>query len=95
MATPYQNVAKAALINWNGLSEEEANLKIQTESVQELENQVCAMGSMKYAVAGIAKQIGLDEEETIKFFDVVINGPGTAQIITARKQERSNGGMKL
>ena len=23
MATPYQNVAKAALINWNGLSEDE------------------------------------------------------------------------
>ena len=46
MATPYQNVAKAVLINWNGLSEEEANTKIQTESVQELENQVYAMGSM-------------------------------------------------
>ena len=34
--TPYQNVAKAALMNWNGLTEEQANQKIQTESVQEL-----------------------------------------------------------
>lgn len=80
MATPYQNVAKAALINWNGLSEEEANSKIQTESVQELEGQVYAMGSMKYAVVGIAKQIGLNEEETTKFFEAVINGPENAEI---------------
>lgn len=80
MATPYQNVAKAALINWNGLSEEEANDKIQTESVQELENQVYAMGSMKYAVVGIAKQAGLNEEETTKFFEAVINGPENAEI---------------
>lgn len=80
MATPYKNVAKAALINWNGLSEEEANAIIQTESVQELENQVYAMGSMKYAVVGIAKQAGLNEEETTKFFEAVINGPENAEI---------------
>ncbi len=80
MATPYQNVAKAALINWNGLSEEEANSKIQTESVQELESQIYAMGSMKYAVAGIASQIGLSEEETTNFFKAVINGLENAEI---------------
>lgn len=80
MATPYQNVAKAALINWNGLSEEEANAKIQTESIQELEGQVYAMGSMKYAVVGIAKQIGLSEEQTTKFFEAVIKGPENAEI---------------
>ncbi len=80
MSTPYQNVARAALINWNGLSEEEANAKIQTESVQELEGQVYAMGSMKHAVVGIAKQIGLNEEETAKFFEAVINGPENAEI---------------
>lgn len=80
MATPYQNVAKAALINWNGLSEEEANAKIQTESIQELEGQVYAMGSMKYAVVGIAKQIGLSEEETTIFFEAVIKGPENAEI---------------
>lgn len=80
MATPYQNVAKAALINWNGLSEEEANIKIQTESVQELESQVYAMSSMKYAVVGIAKQAGLNEEETTNFFEAVINGPEDSEI---------------
>ena len=80
MSTPYQNIAKAALINWNGLSEEEATAKIQTESVQELESQVYAMGSIKYAVIGIAKQISLSEEETTNFFEAVINGPENAEI---------------
>lgn len=81
MATPYQNVAKAALMSWPPyLSEEEATRKIQTESVQELEGQVYAMGSMKYAVVGIAKQIGLGEDETTKFFEAVINGPEDAEI---------------
>ena len=80
MATPYQNVAKAALINWNGLSEQEAEEKVQTESVKELESQVYAMGSMKYAVAGIANQIGLSGEETTNFFEAVINGPEHAEI---------------
>lgn len=87
MATPYQNVAKAALINWNGLSEEEATKKIQTESVQELEGQVYAMGSMKYAVIGIAKQIGLSEEETTIFFEAVINGPENAEIFSLVREK--------
>ena len=47
MATPYQNVAKAALINWNGLSEEEAISKINNESISELESQVYAISSMQ------------------------------------------------
>ena len=85
MATPYQNVAKAALINWNGLSEDEAISKINNESISELESQVYAMSSMKYAVIGISKQIGLSEEETTKFFDAVINGPENAEIFNTVK----------
>ena len=80
MATPYREVAKAALIQWNGLSEEEANKKIKTESIQELDNQVYAMDSVKYAVVGTAKQLGLSEEETLNFFDVVVNGPEISEI---------------
>ena len=89
MATPYQNVAKAALINWNGLSEEEATAKIYNESVQKLEEQVYAMGSMKYAVIGIAKEIGLSEEGTVNFFEAVINGPENAKIfeIVSKKMQ--------
>ena len=81
MATPYQEVANAALMQWPPYYlEEEANAKIQTESVQELESQVYAMGSMKYAVLGIAKQVGLNEEKTTKFFEAVINGPENDEI---------------
>ena len=80
MATPYQNIAKSALINWNGLSVEEAEKKIQTETVQELEQQVYAMGSVKYAVVGIGKQLNLSEEEAVSLFDVAVNGPENAEI---------------
>lgn len=80
MATPYREVAKAALIQWNGLTEEEATKKIETESIQELDNQVYAMDSVKYAVVGTAKQLGLSEEETLKFFDVVVNGPENSEM---------------
>ena len=81
MATAYQNIAKAALMNWNGLSEEEANLKIQNESVGELDNQVYALGSVKHAVVGIARQLGLNAEETLAFFDATVNGPEDAEIL--------------
>lgn len=94
MATPYQVVAKAALINWNGLSEEEATIKIQNESVQELEKQVYAIGTIKYAVIGIAKEVDLSEKEAIKFFDGVINGPEDAkifQIVTSKVQGMTDG----
>ena len=88
MATPYQNVAKAALMQWPPYySEEEANAKIQTESVQELESQVYAMDSMKYAVVGIAKQVGLNEEETTNFFEAVINGPENAEIFVIVREK--------
>ncbi len=46
MATPYQIIAKMALINWDRFSEEEANFKIQNEPVQVLENEVNAMKSI-------------------------------------------------
>lgn len=90
MATPYQTVAKAALINWNGLSEEEATKKINTESVSELESQVYALNSMKYAVVGLAKQINLSEEETIEFFEAVVNGPETATIFQTITEKSEN-----
>ena len=89
MPTPYQTVAKAALMNWNGLSEEEATKKINTESVNELESQVYALNSMKHAVVGLAKQVNLSEEETLEFFEAVVNGPETASIFVtvAKKSE--------
>lgn len=65
---PYYKVAKQALMNWNGLSEEEANKKIETSGFDELESQVYAVGSMEYALNEILKQtkIDLGHQENIK-----------------------------
>ena len=84
--TPYQNVAKAALMNWNGLTEEQANQKIQTESVQELESQVYAMSSMEHATLGVANELGLGEEEKEQLWNAVINGPENAEIFSTVAQ---------
>ena len=80
MATPYQNIAKKALINWNGLTEQEATEKINNETVEQLESQVYAMDSVKFAVIGIGKEIGLTEEEITNFFTVVVNGPENSEL---------------
>ena len=80
MATPYKVIAKAALMNWNGLSQEEAEFKIQNESVSELENQVYAIGSVRNAVYAIAKIVKLTDKESLYFLDATINGPENAEI---------------
>ena len=45
-SVPYNIVAKDALMNWNGLSEEEANKIISESTFDEIESQVGAVGSM-------------------------------------------------
>lgn len=87
MSTPYQNVAKAALINWNGLSLEEAENKIQNESIKELEEQVYAINSMKYAVVGIAKNSELSVQNTADFFEAIINGPEDSEVFKEVKDK--------
>lgn len=64
MSTVYQNIAKSALMNWNGLSEEEAESKIASESVEELKGQVYAMGSIGNAIVGVSRVLDLSREET-------------------------------
>ena len=61
---PYYKVAKQALMNWNGLSENEANKVIKTQNFDEIESQVYAKGSMDYAVEGIKKSLGLSDQES-------------------------------
>ncbi len=63
---PYYMAAKEALMKWNNLSEEEAIRKITTESFEEIESQVYARGSMEAAMEGIAKYIGIPENEEDK-----------------------------
>lgn len=52
---PYYNVAKEALMNWNGLTKEEAENIISSQTFDEIEAQVYAKGSMDYAIDGILK----------------------------------------
>ena len=85
MTTPYRIVAKAAFMKWFNYSEKEATKKIELESIQELENQVYAMDSIKYAVIGIAKEVGLNEKETTKFFTSIVYGGEDDTIFTIVK----------
>lgn len=71
--TIYRQVAKAALMSWNGLSEEEAEKKVRTETFDELENQVWATGSLNYAVDAIAQMLQLHNDEKEYLRKVVID----------------------
>lgn len=53
--TVYKQIARDALMSWNGLSEEEAIKKVQESSNEELEQQVYAEGSIDYAIKGFQK----------------------------------------
>ena len=53
--TVYKQIAKEALMNWNGLSEEEATNEVREASNEELESQIYAQGSIDYALKGIQK----------------------------------------
>ena len=52
---PYYQVAQQALMNWNGLSEEQAQKIVLEQSFQEVDSQVYAKGSMDYAIDGMCK----------------------------------------
>ena len=76
----YREIAKNALMNWNGLSEKEASEKASKESVDELEGQVYAKGSITAAIDGIDQALeyfdkdGLDDELKTALAEGVING---------------------
>lgn len=53
--TIYKQIARDALMSWNGLSEEEATKKVQESSNEELEQQVYAEGSIDAAIKGFQK----------------------------------------
>ena len=64
---PYYRVAKEALMKWNGLTEEQANDFIEKSDFEEIEAQIGAKNSMRYAIEELAKIIGLNEEEKQEF----------------------------
>lgn len=89
---PYYKVAKKALMNWNGLSEEEALKIIQEQSFEEVEGQVWATGSMNYAIAELAKEINLSKEEQEEFSRMIFgeskNSENIVQILTEKTENK-------
>lgn len=57
---PYYQVAREALIKWNGLTEEQADKIIEESSFEEIEAQVGAQNSMQYAIDAMAQFMSLN-----------------------------------
>ena len=68
---PFNQIAKDALMNWNGLSETEANQIVRTATYEQLESQVYATSSVTAAVNEIGRQLNLTEAELKTFTDCV------------------------
>ena len=84
---PYYQVAKEALIKWNGLSEEEANKIIEQSSFEEIESQVYAQGSMTSAAISIGKNLGLNDEEISQFLDEIFGKSESTEMSEKLKHE--------
>ena len=95
--TIYQQIARRALMAWNGLSEEEATRKVQESSNEELEQQVGAKGSIWHALQGIEKYI----QDTAREYEVVAYPKGywiedcMNSIMTTRQSDFESGGDAL
>ena len=82
---PYYQVAKKALMNWNGLSEEEAKKVVSTQTFDEIESQVHAKASMDYAVEGIKTSLELSDEDADELSAFIYDG-GQSEVIDSWKK---------
>ncbi len=84
---PYYNVAKQALINWNKLSEEEADKIIGEQTCSQLEVNAHAKGSIDYAIRTIANQSPVSKfGKESELADFVYDG-GESAIIDSMKKD--------
>ena len=73
----YREIARNALMNWNGLSQEEADQKVTESSIDELEQMVGAKGSIESATRGIQKALAdrkIEWDGQEELLDTVLNG---------------------
>lgn len=84
---PYYQVAREALIKWNGLTEEQADKIIAESSFEEIEGQVYAQGSMMHAVNAIGRNLGLNEEEISQFADEVFGRTDSTEMMERLQKE--------
>lgn len=80
--SPYHKVAKAALMNWNGWSEEKAQNAIEILSVEELDSQVYAKGSMDAAIHYLGRKFGWPEDIVKAFSSIVYQGFNNKNVAT-------------
>lgn len=73
--TPYREVAKQALMSWNGLSETEAQKFVETASFEEVEGQCWAKDSITAAANSLASYIGLDTYGKNALMYCILGGP--------------------
>lgn len=88
---PYYQVAKQALMNWNGLSDEEADKIITEQTFPQLEDQVHAKYSIRSATEAIMAGgfDGIEEEEYIddQLFDLIYYGERSSALIDYIKKD--------
>lgn len=90
MVTPYKNIAKDALINWNNKTEEEANNMIENLSIDELEKSVGAKPTIFSAIKSIARHANLTEEEQVGFGVAIFTGPLNHEIFNVVLEKLSS-----
>ena len=90
---PYYQVAEQALMNWNGLSKDDADNIINTQSFDEIELQVYATGSMNYAIEGIKKSLGLSDEDAKGLSEFVYEGK-KCNVTDNWKKKAENSGLQ-
>lgn len=71
---PYYQVAKQALMKWDGLTEEKAKAVIASQTFAQIDSQVYAKGSMDYAIEGICKTLHLSDSQKSKLTEFVYDG---------------------
>ena len=80
-------------MNWNGLSKDDADNIINTQSFDEIELQVYATGSMNYAIEGIKKSLGLSDEDAKGLSEFVYEGK-KCNVTDNWKKKAENSGLQ-
>lgn len=89
----YREIARDCLVNWMGMSTEEANTVCEEETIESLENGsgnrygVGAMGSINAALAYIVVRLGMAPDHAEKFREAIINGPDDCGVLKQVREE--------
>ena len=89
----YREIARDCLVNWMGMSTEEANSVCEEETIQALEEGngnrygVGAMGSINAALSYIVVRLAMEPDHAEKFREAIINGPDDCGVLKQVREE--------